>query len=1357
MNSTHKLALVVPYRDREAHLQQFLPHIKRYLQQQQIDYHVHIVEQEAGKPFNKGVLMNRPALTLKIASTPLSHPNPFPKPFSMKRRKPKKSPRSSRRRSLSRILGLEPLEPRKMWAVVNIGVSAAEIQENPDHGLNSIVVAATTDEPVNGQQVVDVVVSGNGITPADYTLSSVSIVIPDGESSGAVTFTSVNDPDLEIRETATLTLTNLSAELQPGATLSQDVDIRDSFLPDLELSDMQALRNALSPVVNWVGDQPCTWQGVTCTSTNVASLIVEGENAELLTLPPTPNLTEMFSFQLTKIELTGSLPNIEHLPLRILRLDDNQLSGPLRELSDDLARSNPDIAFFNAAANALTGPIPAGLAINNAAMQVILSRNQLSGPLPTDPNAVGHTRFDFSGNMIDGVVPDYITDPDSPISLLLYNMLDVVNSPQPGTFWRSTQTVPPTDVQVSSPIDGTAVLTWTPILYQGDGGHYEVLSSTTPGGPYTSRGTTAASGAKTATGLTVTGLPSGTNYFVVRTFTPKHSLNPNDLTSIYSEEVSTDTGPLTVSLSAFDAVADESGDPGMFRLTRDNPNDALTVNLTRSGASTAADSEFELTVGADPPIDVSGGNFSVTFPDGRDTLDITLTALVDANDEAEADETITLDLAAGDYVIDGSANTAAVTIAQNGFLVTTDSDGGTGSLRQAILNADAIPGPNTITFGDGSASGGTNFLDATPDTIGLNSELTITEDLTIVGNGSSLTILDGQDATRLFSIPASAGDVTLQGLTFTRGQAPANDVGGAIANSANLHIDDSVFTANEASLGAAINTDGSLTINRSSFLTNHAGVNGGAIRVFGTATISESTFASNSAGNGGGAIINHGGLQSANATFSDNQAVTGGAIENFGAGTTATITNTTIHQNSATLGGGIYNNGGTATLQNTIVAGNPSGGDLISTTAPGSFSGTNNLVGDGNVPSGLLNTLTSDPLLGPLQNNGGPTATHALLPGSPAINTGAASGAPVTDQRGVTRDAVPDIGAFEVHSTAVVGAANTVTVAGNQITIDIIVENFGTETAGNLTLVNDLDGTFGAGNYVLASAPVLVSHPGTLTLSASYDGSSTTDLLSAGSTLPAGETAQVRIVVTLTTITDRGRGLGVYSNQSVVTSTDPGSVLSIDRSDSGADPDPNGNGVPSEAGENDATEFRLDTVAPQVEQIEINGGDTQRSMVSEITVRFSEIVSADASSFSVQNTTTNTTFVPTVSSQVVAGKTVATLTFSGPGIIGGSLPDGNYTLTVIDTQVTDTAGNILDGDGDGQAGVSATDDFFRLFGDADGDRDVDRRDYLFLLQTYDRGVGDAGFNSALDYDGDGDVDSQDLRSFRSNYRRILLP
>ena len=134
------------------------------------------------------------------------------------------------------------------------------------------------------------------------------------------------------------------------------------------------------------------------------------------------------------------------------------------------------------------------------------------------------------------------------------------------------------------------------------------------------------------------------------------------------------------------------------------------------------------------------------------------------------------------------------------------------------------------------------------------------------------------------------------------------------------------------------------------------------------------------------------------------------------------LTNTTVTGNSSPSGGGIRRDGGLTTLTNTTIANNASGGDCSGAmTSLG-----HNLDGDGScslsVASGDLPS--TDPLLGPLANNGGPTFTHALLDGSPAIDSGDDSVLDpphnlFTDQRGPgfprLQRAHVDIGAYEAE------------------------------------------------------------------------------------------------------------------------------------------------------------------------------------------------------------------------------------------------------------------------------------------------------------------------------------------------------
>jgi hypothetical protein len=214
-----------------------------------------------------------------------------------------------------------------------------------------------------------------------------------------------------------------------------------------------------------------------------------------------------------------------------------------------------------------------------------------------------------------------------------------------------------------------------------------------------------------------------------------------------------------------------------------------------------------------------------------------------------------------------------------------------------------------------------------------------------------------------------------------------------------------------------------------SVLSGNTAYNGGGIANYGGITVSDSTLAGNSAQGYGGGIYNQGTLTLTNSTLSDNAAVAwfgqGGGIYNLG---TLTLTNSTLSGNTAQFdGGGIFDRG-TLLLTNTTLSGNTAGyaggvdnyGSGV-TTLQNSIVGGNTLLSDGTTPSDLGganvaassshnligpggsgglangvngNIIVADPAdlkLGPLADNGGPTETIALLPGSPAIDAGSPS------------------------------------------------------------------------------------------------------------------------------------------------------------------------------------------------------------------------------------------------------------------------------------------------------------------------------------------------------------------------------
>jgi predicted outer membrane repeat protein len=360
------------------------------------------------------------------------------------------------------------------------------------------------------------------------------------------------------------------------------------------------------------------------------------------------------------------------------------------------------------------------------------------------------------------------------------------------------------------------------------------------------------------------------------------------------------------------------------------------------------------------------------------------------------------------------------------FVVTTTdehSDGLCGiadcTLIEALAASNANASANTITFASGVS--GTIFNSFGPGR-------SITHPVTITGPGARTLTIDGKGAHRIFNIQAGAGSVSISGLTLANGKAVAgafpNGSGGAILNAASLTFTDCTFIGNSSDVhGGAILNNGSSSGNA-------------------TLTLNNCTLTGNSSTASAGAILNlgaasgHATLSMTNCTLNQNSASQhGGAIYTDGtsAGNAAlTLTNCTFNQNTATLlAGGIYNDAfnqgqaqGTAllTVRNTIFRAGASGANLVNEqgtiTSQGSNLSSDAAGGDAATgPGGFLNQAgdirNTDPKLGTLQSNGGPTDTVALQANSPAINAGNDALAPQVDQRGSPRVGVSDIGAFE--------------------------------------------------------------------------------------------------------------------------------------------------------------------------------------------------------------------------------------------------------------------------------------------------------------------------------------------------------
>jgi hypothetical protein len=375
------------------------------------------------------------------------------------------------------------------------------------------------------------------------------------------------------------------------------------------------------------------------------------------------------------------------------------------------------------------------------------------------------------------------------------------------------------------------------------------------------------------------------------------------------------------------------------------------------------------------------------------------------------------------------------------FQVSSLADAGPGSLRQAVLDANAAPGADEVTFQAGLSGA-----------IALASEILISDDLTITGPGAGLLSISGNGNVRIFHLDGGTRQiaVAVSGLTLTHGFSFL-EVGGALwAQHADLTLTDSVVSDSRAFFGGGLYLEAGTHVVRNTTISgnssgslNGSSAGGGIVLSGGNLTIDSSTVSGNSAiggvfhfdAQGGGLVASNGSsVQIVNSTFSGNLSQGEGAAV-FVSGSTVDLSLTTVEANAFSGMGrtgfgslGVDGNG-TINLADSIVANTQGPYAVDLRRISGTFNVTYSLVeipGDAINGTNAHNLFGQDPLLGPLQNNGGPTATHALLPGSPAIDAGdpAIASPPAYDQRGPGFPRIVgsrvDLGSFEEPAQSVI-------------------------------------------------------------------------------------------------------------------------------------------------------------------------------------------------------------------------------------------------------------------------------------------------------------------------------------------------
>ncbi len=595
------------------------------------------------------------------------------------------------------------------------------------------------------------------------------------------------------------------------------------------------------------------------------------------------------------------------------------------------------------------------------------------------------------------------------------------------------------------------------------------------------------------------------------------------------------------------------------------------------------------------------------------------------------------------------------------------------------------------------------------------------------GNGTATvqdSTISGNSATQVAGGIYNNRNMTVRNSTISGNSAQGNG-GGLFNDGLRLTVQNSTISGNLAAFhGGGLYNNGPATVIDSTISGNTASMDGGGIYVDAPMSVLNSTVSGNFAGGIGGGIYNDDNLTMQNVTVSGNKANNaGGGLFNF---TTAVIVNSTFllnhsdndNNNNAHNGGGIAPRiGSTITMHNTIVADNFRGSgtstdDDVSNTVGASSSF--NLIGTGGA-GGLTHGTNGnqvgivDPRVTPLQNNGGPTFTHALLPGSSALNAGSNSAVPADtldfdgdlnttepipfDQRGLGFSrfiSVVDIGAIEAPNlapSAVVLNPNTLNLA----------ENADTTLGIELSTISITDDGFGTNVLSLSGADAtrfeIVGNKLRLKAGVSLDFETKTSYL-------------VRVNVDDMTVGNTPDAFADFT----LTITNVNDVAL--------------NGLVVQSGQSQRSYIR------NVDLVFGSGGTDLLELISSnrITLRRFD-PTGNGSSVNVP--------LPAIT---VSGNTLK-FDFGVQGIGGNrnsNLADGLYQFAI-------------DNNGDGSADAVAN--FHRLLGDTDGDGVVNAEDKKRILPFIGR-----TYNAEADVNGDGVVNSADLSQLsRAVGRRISFP